>query len=250
MKQLEYMRERAALLGSSYDGPIETSDLLALRDLEAERWATRHALLEREGDPLASFLTGTNVEMIYISTAAATAKNTFTAEAQINDTAGMGPQAFLPADFFGIGGSREMAIGRAIRVVGRGILSSTATPTYTFTLRGGAAGATSGAIVLGSAALTTGSGVTNQMWELEGDVALETFGAPGANTTIRGTGVIACGGLASPFTYPVWGGAASPGTVATFDTSIKNFVNFNIACSASSASNTITLQQLLIFGLN
>lgn len=194
-----------------------------------------------------SFLTGTNTELIYASTAAGTAKNTFTSEVQINDTAGMGAQAHLPADFWLPNNTQP---GRGIRIVARGILSSTATPTYTFTIRFGAAANTSSAIVLGSAALTTGSGVSNQMFELEGDVILTTLGAAGTNSTVRGTGMIQCGGLASPFTYPVWGGAASPGTVATVDTSITNYINFNVTCSASSASNTITLQQLLIFGLN
>lgn len=194
-----------------------------------------------------SFLTGTGCELIYASTATGTAKASFTTEAQINDTAGMGVQAHLPADFWL---PNPNQVGRAIRIVGRGILSSTATPTYTFTVRAGTAGSTSAAILLGSAALTTGSGVTNQMWELEGDIVLTAMGAAGANSTVRGVGMIVCGGLASPFQYPVWGGAASPGTVATVDTSITNFINFNVACSASSASNTITLQQLLVFGLN
>lgn len=194
-----------------------------------------------------SFLTGTSAELIYASTAPGTAKNTFTSEVQINDTAGMGVQAHLPADFWLPNQNQK---GRAIRIVARGILSSTATPTYTFTIRFGAAGSTTTAIVLGSAALTTGSGVSNQMWELEGDVVMESIGAAGTNSTVRGIGLIACGGLASPFTYPVWGGAASPGTVATVDTTITNYINFNVACSASSASNTITLQQLLVLGLN
>lgn len=195
-----------------------------------------------------SFLTGTNTELLYASLNAGTAKNTFTAEAQINDTAGMGVQYHLPPDFFLP--SPKPAIGQALRIVARGILSSTATPTYTFTIRGGAAGSTTAAILLGSAALTTGSGVTNQMFEIEGDIVLTSLGAAGANTTVRGTGQLRCGGLASPFMYPLYGGAASPGTVATFDTSIANYINVNVACSASSASNTITLQQLLVYGLN
>jgi hypothetical protein len=194
-----------------------------------------------------SFLTGSNTELIYASTSVGTAKNTFTSEVQINDTAGMGVQAHLPADFWL---PNKTSLGRGIRIVARGILSSTGTPTYTFTIRAGAAGNTSSAILLGSAALTTGSGVSNQMFELEGDVILTAIGAAGTNSTVQGIGSIFCGGLASPFQYPVWGGAASPGTVATLDTSITNYINFNVACSASSASNTITLQQLLVFGLN
>lgn len=195
-----------------------------------------------------SFYTNTNLELIYASVAAGTAKNTFTTEVQINDTAGMGVQAHLPADFWLP--NRAQSVGRGIRIVARGILSSTATPTYTFTCRGGAAGNITTGILLGSAALTTGSGVTNQAWEFEGDFILEAIGAAGTNSTGRGTGQIQCGGLASPFNFPCWGGGASPGTVATIDTTIVNYINFNVACSASSASNTITLQQLLVYGLN
>lgn len=195
-----------------------------------------------------SFLTGTNAELIYVNTAAGTAKNTFTTEVTINDTAGMGAQASLPAFFFP---SSPTTAGKTIRIQARGILSSTGTPTYTFTTRLGVAGSTSAAIILGSAALTTGSGVTNQIFEFEGDVTLSApAGAAGANTTARGTGLIQSPGLASPFVASLFGGAASPGTVATVDTSITNFINFNVACSASSASNTITLLHLLVYGLN
>jgi hypothetical protein len=233
-------RRIAALLERS-------DDLDFLVAVERARWRAQLAQLK---DPVASFLTGTNTELVYASTAAGTAKASFTSEVQINDTTGMGAQAFLPADFFGIGGGRDGAIGKGLKIVARGILSSTGTPTYTFTCRSGTAGSTTAAIMLGSAALTTGSGVSNQLWEFQGDVILESLGAAGANSTVRGIGLLACGGLASPFSYALWGGAASPGTVATFDTSIKNFINFNVTCSASSASNTITIQQLLVFGLN
>ncbi len=195
-----------------------------------------------------SFLTGTNVEVIYANTAPGTAKNTFTSEVTINDTAGMGAQASLPPFFFQ---STPQTTGKALRIVGRGILSSTGTPTYTFTCRLGTAGSTSAAILLGSAALTTGSGVTNQLFDFQGDVVIQApAGAAGANTTARGTGLVTSPGLASPFMGALFGGAATPGTVATVDTSITNYINFNVACSASSASNTITLLQLMVFGLN
>jgi hypothetical protein len=192
-----------------------------------------------------SNLTGTVTELIYASTAAGTAKGTFTTEVSINDTAGMGPVAVLPPYFFLPSGS----LSKGVRVVARGILSSTATPTYTFSLRGGAQAATSGAIMLGSAALTTGSGVSNQIWEFEGEFFLKTAGAAGANSTLVGTGLLSSSGTANKID-PLYGGAASPGTVTTFDISITNYINFNVACSASSASNTITLQSLIVQGLN
>ena len=195
-----------------------------------------------------SFLTGTNVETIYSSTNLFTAKNTFTSEVTINDTATGNVQAHLPPDFWA---PNLTQTGRGIRIVARGILSSTGTPTYTFTIRSGSAANTSAAIILGSAALTTGSGVSNIGWELQGDIVLKTQGAAGTNSTVLGTGSIVSGGLASPFVYGVGAGASlTTPTVATVDTSITNYINFNVTCSASSASNNIQLTQLLVFGLN
>lgn len=186
---------------------------------------------------------GIYLDLLYASIATGTAKASFTSEFKINDTAGMGATALILPEYW----QPNAGIGRGLRIVARGILSSTGTPTYTFTCRFGAEGSTTAAIALGSAALTTGSGVSNQPWEFEGDVIMRTIGAAGANSTVQGVGMIKCPGLATSLAA-LWGGGASPGTVATVDHSITNYINFNVACSASSASNTITLQQLLVFG--
>jgi hypothetical protein len=191
-----------------------------------------------------SFITGTNVELIYTNDTAFTAKNTFTTEVTINDQTGGGPAAFLPQGFLQF--SRK-----GLRIVARGILSSTATPTYTFTLRSGTIANTSAAILLGSAALTTASGITNKGWEFEGEIVFKDPSGSGAATSGTGAGMITSpNGLASPFAGELWGGAAQPGTFSTFDPTIQNFINFNVACSASSASNSIQLLQLLVYGLN
>lgn len=194
-----------------------------------------------------SFITGTNTELLYANTTAGTAKASFTSEVQINDTTGMGVQAHLPPDFFL---PNPTAVGKGIRIVARGILSSTGTPTYTFTIRSGTAGSTTAAILLGSAALTTGSGVSNQPFELQGDVFLVSQGAAGANSTVRGTGMLVCPGLATTIVGLGANASLTTPTATTFDCSITNFINFNVTCSASSASNTITLQSLQIYGLN
>ena len=193
-----------------------------------------------------SNITGTVTELVYASTSAGTAQNTFTAERSMNDTAGMGERPSFPANLW----TPTYGVGRGFRVLAKGIVSSTGTPTYTWTIRLGTNGSLTEAIVLGSAALTTGSGISNQYWELEGDVIFTAIATAGASSTVRGLGQIRCGGLASPFMYSLYGSAASPGTVATVDPSITNYINVNIACSSSSASNTITLQQLLVYGLN
>jgi hypothetical protein len=185
--------------------------------------------------------------LIYVNTASGTAKASFTTEVPINDVAGMGAIAELPPYFFG---NTPYGVGKAIRIVARGILGSNGTPNYTFSVRLGAKGSTTAAIVLGSAALTTGSGVSAQLFELEGDIVMRTIGDVGAASTVQGLGMIHCGGLASPFAYPLFAGAASPGTVATVDTSITNYVNFNVTCSASHASNSVTLLNLQVWELN
>lgn len=193
-----------------------------------------------------SFLTGTNVELIYASQAVGTALATFTTEARMNDDTGMGVQAHLPPDFWLPNAGSE---GRGLHIVARGILSTTASPTFTWTVRLGASG-TSAPIVLGTAALTAGATVTNQPWELEGDIIMTSIGTTAGTSTVRGTGQIRSSGLASPFMAGAFGGAASPGTVATVNTQITNFVNVNAACGTSNAANTIQLQQLFVYGLN
>ncbi len=187
---------------------------------------------------------GQYLDLIYSSPASGTAKNTFTSEVKINDTAGMGATPILLPEFWLPNGG----VGRGIHIIARGILSSTGTPTFTITCRIGAEGSTSAAIVLGTAALTTGSGVTNQIWQLEGDVILKTLAAAGANSTAIGTGLFISSGTANKID-PAYGGGATPGTVATVDHSIANYINLNAACSASAAGNSIQVQQLVILGL-
>lgn len=194
----------------------------------------------------------TATELIYASNGAATAKDTFTTEVTINNSGGMSVQALIPNTFWQPNGSQS-GVGRTIRIVARGIVSSTGTPSYTWTVRGGSAGSTTGPILLGSSAVATATGISGVLWTLEGDVTLESIGAPGANSTIRGVGTLTADGYTATTTtraLPLFGGAASPGTVATFDTTVSHYINLNITCSASSGSNTITLLQLLVYGLN
>ena len=191
-------------------------------------------------------------ELIYASDGAATAKDTFTSEVTINNSGGMATQAYLPNDFWQPKGASSAA-SRTIRVVARGLASSTGTPSFTFTLRGGSAGSTTAPILLGSAALATATGISSVLWTFEGDITLETIGAPGANSTIRGVGTFTADGYSAATTtrvLPLFGGAASPGTATTFDATIANYLNFNVTCTASSGSNSITLLQFLVYGLN
>lgn len=195
-----------------------------------------------------SFYTGTVVETLYSSTAAGATLSNWTTETLLNSTATMGVQASIPPNFWFPNGNQ---VGRGIRVTARGILSTTSSgPAYTFTLRGGATNNTgSTPILAGTASNTVAANLTNVIWEFTVDMFLQTIAAAGANSTIRSVGTLTVGGLTAS-AWPIWGGAASPGTVATVDTSIVNYLNLNCACSSGNASNAVTLSQLVVFGLN
>ena len=196
-----------------------------------------------------SYVTGTVTELLYSSTSVGATLASFTSEAQLNTTATMGVCAHLPPDFWL---PNNTQVGRGIKVVARGIVSSTSSPTYTWRIRSGAygAGGFATAILAGTAALT-GANNTNQIWELEADIIMTDINGAGTTSVIQGVGKIISPGL-SPVVGAVYGGGSSPGIISSplVDTSITNYINVSAACSSSSASNTITLQQLLVFGLN
>lgn len=201
-----------------------------------------------------SFLTGSNTELLYASTSVGASLNTFTTEALLNTTATMGTQCHLPPDFWP---PNQNAVGRGIKIVARGTLASTGTPTYTVTVRGGAAGnITTAPILAGTGAVATISGATTSSWEFEVDCILKTIAAAGANSTIFSVGRFDSNGLSGTANTSIAGGLTTagtlvaPGTVTTLDTSITNYINVTVACSASSASNIFALQSLMVYGLN
>lgn len=218
------------------------------------RFIFKNGLIQKVAVPIergrgpGSFLTGTSVELIYANETVGTARNTFSVEGVQNDVAGMGPQPVLPPYFFLPGPSAK---GRTVRVVARGIYSTTAAPTFTFISRIGAAASTSASIIGQTAAVTHGSTQTNLAWEAEFDVTLTIPGGTGANSTLRSLGFYTAGlTTTSVVGAQIFGNNASPGTVATFDISITNYFNINANCGTSSASNIYQLLQLLIQGMN
>lgn len=199
-----------------------------------------------------SLITGTGMELLYANIAVGTAKASFTTEAVINDTTLMVPQARIPEDFWP---PSITSVGRGIKIVARGVLgTTTAAPTYRFRVRLGAAQSTAGPVILGmSATVTPAVSQTNMSWELEGDVIMKTSGAAGgANSTVSGLGVYwsaAHGANVSPPWKMCYGNDATPGTV-NIQTDTTQYINVTCTCGTSNAANTVTLQQLLVFGLN
>ena len=198
-----------------------------------------------------SGLSGSFTELLYSNPTAGTAKASFTTEFQINDTTGMGAIPAIPPYFFWPGKAR----GKALRICARGVASVTATPTWIWTFRlnpvATPAVPPTGPIVGINSAATALSGVTAQLWQAELDVQFRIDGAPGNNSTLVGLGLVNAPGLFTPAaTSSLFGGSASPGTVATFDYSVMNTLTVGSTCSANSASNSIQLLQLLVFDLN
>src|SRR4051812_37276505 len=108
-----------------------------------------------------SFLTGTSSELLYASTTTGTQLATFTTEDDLMKTL---PPVIIPAGFF----YNMSATGKSLRVKAMGRLGTTATPTFTFSVRLLTSTTWSAAgVVWSSAAITAGSGVTLAPWFLD-----------------------------------------------------------------------------------
>lgn len=213
-------------------------DGLAMQD-------ARRRLLERESS---GGLTQTWSELIFGNRADYTALASFTAEASL--LGGVAEQPWLPAGYFdGLKG-----FGRTISLFASGVVSSTATPSYTFQVR---MGTTSGSATLSgssvgvTAAIVTGSGISNRYWNLRLDLTCYTPGIGTGNCTLSGAGFVFSAGFASPFTYAIE--PTTPDTATwtqTLDASLTQYINLSVTSTASSASNTIQCKQLLLVGWN
>lgn len=129
--------------------------------------------------------------------------------------------------------------GAALRVTAAGRYSTTGTPTLTFGLY---LGGTGGVALAASAAITTGSGVTNLTWRAQFELLVRAIGTSG---TVMTTGVISGVTAAAVAMVP-----ASAPAVATIDTTASKTLDLTATWSASSASNTITCHSFLVEGLN
>lgn len=145
-------------------------------------------------------------------------------------------------------------INRQIRLWGKGVLSSTSTPNYTFQFRMGSAQASlAGASIGVSPAIVTASSITNQMFEFCLDMILTTtVGLGSGNTTVTCAGWIKSpGGFAAPYEYSLIPSQGSLATwTATCDNSVDLYMNVSVTSSASSASNALTLKHLTLEALN
>jgi len=186
---------------------------------------------------------------LFTNVADHTTLSSFTADASL--WGGTNQQPLLEAFYF----DGPQGRGKAVKLKAKGVLSCTGTPTYTFTLRlGTTAGSAylSGTTVGVTAAITCQSGITNQQWELEWELVCRTPGIGTNNCTVAGAGwVRSPGGFAAPYAYALQPSTPPTATwTATIDSGLTQYLNLSVACSASSASNSITCKEIIFQGLN
>jgi len=188
--------------------------------------------------------------VLFTNVADHTTLSSFTSEASL--LGGTNLQPLLEAFYFD---PQNHGRGKAVRLVAKGLLSCTGTPTYLFTVRLGTTAGSSylaGTVVGVTAALTCQSGISNKQWELDLLLVCRTPGIGTNNCTLAGAGWLTCpGGLASPFQYPVQPSTPDTATwTATVDGGLAQYFNLTAACSASSASNAIVCKEIMLLGLN
>jgi hypothetical protein len=129
--------------------------------------------------------------------------------------------------------------GKVWRLYAGGIMSFAGTGTLTITPRFGTT--TSGVTLGASVAQTTPGATTNQPWLMEMILVCRTLGAPGANSTVIGSGSFVSNATASAGTAVAF---AFGGTSATVDLSVANglFIGWTL-----SVAGTVT-PQFVVFG--
>lgn len=193
-----------------------------------------------------SFVTGTQAELLYTLPSAVT-KNTYTTIAAITGTSGTNPICSIPAGWLINGGVNP--IGRALYLKVFGTIANTAAATFAMNLNVNSTINTSTNNIAVNTAFTPTASVTAG-WMLEAWFTCTAFAT--SSFTFQCNGDVTYMTVAS-------GGAVSTappqqvfnGTFATsMDPRVQQYVELFGTWSASSASNTTTVQQMFLWGLN
>jgi len=127
----------------------------------------------------------------------------------------------------------SMAVGKTYKVTVKGFYSNTGTPTLTAKVKAGST------VLLSSGAITTTTGASNRGFSLDAILTVYSLGASG---TIQGQGEVV--ELGSAHTAMV---ATSAVTV---DTTANQALNVTVQWGTASASNTITITNVVVEELN
>lgn len=136
------------------------------------------------------------------------------------------PTVVFPANYF--------KTGKLLHLRARGTYGTTGSPTYTIRLQN-TVGTT--VTVVTSAAVTAGTTQTNMPWEVDIQIQCRTEGTSG---TLWAQGDANWGLTSTTLTTFYLPAAGTAPATATVDTTIAQTWGLEFACSASSASNTVT----------
>jgi len=190
-----------------------------------------------------SWTTGTQTEALSANYANGSALASSSTATSIGPTTGA---AYLPANFF----LPSSGVGKSLLVKAFGVLSDTATPNLTIGVTANTTQGTynSSGIFATTGTLAQGSGVTNVPWDLE---VLITCSAVGASGTFLADGMFRVYNTATTInTARCSSSAANPNTALTLSTESAYYVELFATWSAASASNTITVYNVAVLGLN
>jgi hypothetical protein len=192
-----------------------------------------------------SFYTGTVTEQLY-SLSASITKNTYTTIAAYTGVAGTNTICSIPAGYFL--NTNPNPVGRGLYLEVHGTIANTAAATFANAININPTVATSTGNVTINAAYTPTSAVTAPFWVMAW-VTCTVFTTSAMTLQINGEvkyHSVASGG--APTTSAQSSGFS--GSIASLDPRVTQYVELFGTWSASSSSNTTTVQQMKLFGTN
>jgi hypothetical protein len=192
-----------------------------------------------------SFLTGTQVELLYVMPAPIT-KNTYTTEAAFTGVAGTNTICKIPAGYFA--NDNPNPVGRCLYLQGWGVIANTAAATFAVNLGLDTTAGTKANSTAVMAATAPVAAVTAPL-HFEAWYTCTAFAT--STMTLQVNGAWASSGGASG-AAAVASGIVSQfrGSLTGLSTTADLFIELFGTWSASSASNTTTIDQMMLWGLN
>lgn len=192
-----------------------------------------------------SFTTGTQTELLYALSSAIT-KNTYTTIAAYTGVAGTNTVCSIPAGFFM--SDNPNPVGRSLTLEIWGTIANTAAATFANAINVNPTAGTSTGNIAANAAYTPTASVTAP-WMLFARMTCTAFAT--STFTLQVNGFVRYESVASggaPTTAAQESGFT--GTISGLDPRVQQYVEGFGTWSASSASNTTTVQQMLLWGNN
>ena len=192
-----------------------------------------------------SFYSGTVMELLYSMPASIT-KNTYTTIAAYTGVAGTNTICSIPAGFFN--NTNPNPIGRALKFEAYGTIANTAAATFANAINvNPTVATTTGNIVINTAYTPTASVTAN--FSVRAEITCTAF--------LTSTMTLQCNGEVKYMSVAAGGAPAATaqevgfsGTWTSLDPRVTQYVELFGTWSASSASNTTTVNQMRLYGCN